>query len=157
MAQGCASSGDVLDLVEVAVNCEQNSLLYKVRKAGTGVCHTKDAEGNTRQTCYYRTCHRPRDPHLRLMQIRPTFEEFAALAADHSVVPVWAEVLADLTTPVAAFARVVGDEEGFLLESVDNGDRWSSLWSFIGRRPQGTLVSKRRSRVRGHRGSQASR
>ena len=75
------------------------------------------------------------------MQIRPTFAEFEALAADHSVVPVWAEVLADLTTPVAAFARVVGEEEGFLLESVDNGDRWSR-WSFIGRRPQGTLVSK---------------
>lgn len=75
------------------------------------------------------------------MHIRPTFDEFEALAAEHSVVPVWAEVLADLTTPVAAFARVVGDEEGFLLESVDNGDRWSR-WSFIGRRPQGTLVSK---------------
>ncbi len=50
-----ASSGDVLDLVEVAVNCEQNSLLYTVRKAGTGVCHTTDADGQTRQTCYYRT------------------------------------------------------------------------------------------------------
>ena len=48
-----ATSGDVLDLVEVA-NCEQNSLIYKVRKAGTGVCHTKDEAGQTRQTCYYR-------------------------------------------------------------------------------------------------------
>jgi len=75
------------------------------------------------------------------MQFRPTREEFRELARDHTVVPVWAEVLADLTTPVAAFARVVGNEEGFLLESVDNGDRWSR-WSFIGRRPQGTLVSR---------------
>ncbi len=50
-----ATSGDVLELVEVAVNCEQNSLLYRVRKAGTGVCHTKDHSGATRQTCYYRT------------------------------------------------------------------------------------------------------
>ena len=75
------------------------------------------------------------------MRIRPDFDEFAALAADHTVVPVWAEVLADLTTPVAAFARVVGDNEGFLLESVDNGDRWRR-WSVIGRRPPGTLVSK---------------
>ena len=33
------------------------------------------------------------------MRIRPDFDEFAALAADHTVVPVWAEVLADLTTP----------------------------------------------------------
>ena len=34
-----ATSGDVLDLVEVRVNCEQNSLLYRVRPRG-GVCHT---------------------------------------------------------------------------------------------------------------------
>ncbi len=49
-----ATSGDVLELVDVAVNCEQNSLLYRVRKAGAGVCHTKDDSGSTRQTCYYR-------------------------------------------------------------------------------------------------------
>jgi phosphoribosyl-AMP cyclohydrolase len=47
------SSGDVLDLVEVRTNCEQNSLLYVVRPRG-GVCHTIDADGNTRPTCYYR-------------------------------------------------------------------------------------------------------
>ena len=50
-----ATSGDVLELVDVRVNCEQNSLLYRVRKAGSGVCHTHDSDGNTRQTCYYRT------------------------------------------------------------------------------------------------------
>ncbi|MGB1506683.1 MAG: phosphoribosyl-AMP cyclohydrolase [Acidimicrobiales bacterium] len=54
-----ATSGDVLDLVEVAVNCEQNSLLYKVRKAGAGVCHTRNADGTTRQTCYYRSVDDP--------------------------------------------------------------------------------------------------
>ncbi len=75
------------------------------------------------------------------MQIRPTFDEFKALAASHRVVPVWSEVLADLTTPVAAFARVVGDGQGFLLESVENGDTWSR-WSFIGRNPQATIVSR---------------
>jgi len=50
-----ATSGDVLDIVDVRINCEQNSLLYRVRKAGSGVCHTRDGEGNTRSTCYYRT------------------------------------------------------------------------------------------------------
>ncbi|MEZ5244353.1 MAG: anthranilate synthase component I [Acidimicrobiales bacterium] len=75
------------------------------------------------------------------MPVLPEIDEFRRLAADHRVVPVWREVLADLTTPVAAFARVVGDGEGFLLESVEGGDRWSR-WSFIGRRPHGTLVSK---------------
>lgn len=54
-----ATSGDVLELVDVAVNCEQNSLLYKVRKAGSGVCHTTDGDGQTRQTCYYRSVSGP--------------------------------------------------------------------------------------------------
>ena len=49
-----ATSGDWLDLVDVRVNCEQNSLLYRVRPHG-GVCHTKDARGQTRKRCYYRT------------------------------------------------------------------------------------------------------
>jgi phosphoribosyl-AMP cyclohydrolase len=49
-----ATSGDSLRLVEVRVNCEQNSLLYLVEPLGKGACHTKDAEGNTRTSCYYR-------------------------------------------------------------------------------------------------------
>src|SRR5215470_9809648 len=48
------TSGDVLDLVEIRVNCEQNSLLYIVRPRKGGVCHTKDACGQTRVGCYYR-------------------------------------------------------------------------------------------------------
>jgi phosphoribosyl-AMP cyclohydrolase len=48
------TSGDQLDLVDVRVNCEQNSLLYLVRPAKGGVCHTRDAEGHTRCTCFYR-------------------------------------------------------------------------------------------------------
>jgi len=51
-----ATSGDTLKLVDVRVNCEQNSLLYLVRMVG-GVCHTKDATGHTRKTCYYRSIH----------------------------------------------------------------------------------------------------
>ncbi len=49
-----ATSGDQLTVVEVRVNCEQNSLLYLVRKVGAGACHTKDQNGNTRPSCYYR-------------------------------------------------------------------------------------------------------
>ena len=55
-----ASSGDVLHLVDVRVNCEQNSLLYRVRRATGGACHTKDpATGNTRSGCYYRVVETP--------------------------------------------------------------------------------------------------
>jgi phosphoribosyl-AMP cyclohydrolase len=48
------TSGDYLELVEVRVNCEQNSLLFKVRPAGQGACHTKGADGRSRSGCYYR-------------------------------------------------------------------------------------------------------
>ena len=50
-----ATSGDTLQIVDIRVNCEQNSLLYLVRMLGGGVCHTKDADGKTRTTCYYRS------------------------------------------------------------------------------------------------------
>ena len=73
--------------------------------------------------------------------IQPAREAFRALARTHTVVPVWREVLADLITPVAAFARVVGEEDGFLLESVEHGERWSRF-SFVGRRPLATLVAR---------------
>jgi anthranilate synthase component 1 len=72
-------------------------------------------------------------------EIRPGRDEFHRLAADHTVVPVWAELLADLETPVAAFSKLVGDGHGFLLESVEHGERWSR-WSFVGRNPVATLT-----------------
>jgi phosphoribosyl-AMP cyclohydrolase len=49
------TSGDYLNLVDVRVNCEQNSLLYLVRPVQTGACHTRDANGQTRTSCYYRS------------------------------------------------------------------------------------------------------
>ncbi|HEY9558661.1 MAG TPA: anthranilate synthase component I [Acidimicrobiales bacterium] len=78
------------------------------------------------------------------MTLRPSRDEFRALARDHTVIPVWRELLADLTTPVAAFARLVGDEPGFLLESVEHAERWSR-WSFIGRNPLATLTARGRT------------
>jgi phosphoribosyl-AMP cyclohydrolase len=49
-----ATSGDTLQIAEVRVNCEQNSLLYLVRLLGEGACHTKCADGTSRRSCYYR-------------------------------------------------------------------------------------------------------
>ncbi len=76
------------------------------------------------------------------MPIKPSPEDFRALARDHTVVPVWRELVADLVTPVAAFARLCRDgEPGFLFESVEHGERWGR-WSFVGRRPAATLVTQ---------------
>ena len=46
-------SGETFDVVEVRVNCEQNSLLYIVRPRRGGICHTKNRAGEPRN-CYYR-------------------------------------------------------------------------------------------------------
>lgn len=70
--------------------------------------------------------------------MRPSRDEFHALAAEHTVVPVWAEVLGDLETPVAAYLKLVGDGEGFLLESVEHAERWAR-YSFVGHDPVATL------------------
>lgn len=47
------TSGDSFDLLEVRVNCEQNSLLYLVRPRRGGICHTKNLTGEPRN-CFYR-------------------------------------------------------------------------------------------------------
>ncbi len=73
------------------------------------------------------------------LALKPSLEEFRALAAQHTVVPVWAELLADVETPVSAYLKLVGDSPGFLLESVEHGERWSRF-SFVGRNPSATLV-----------------
>jgi phosphoribosyl-AMP cyclohydrolase len=49
-----ATSGNILKLESIRVNCENNSLLYLVEPLGEGVCHTKDEDGKYRKTCFYR-------------------------------------------------------------------------------------------------------
>lgn len=46
-------SGETFDLIEVYVNCEQNSLLYKVRPRRGNICHTRNRDGRPRN-CFYR-------------------------------------------------------------------------------------------------------
>ena len=72
---------------------------------------------------------------------RPSLDEFRSLAREYTVVPVWREVLADLETPVSAFLKLVGDGDGFLLESVEHGQHWGRF-SFIGRDPVVTLIAR---------------
>jgi anthranilate synthase component I len=74
---------------------------------------------------------------------QPGADGFLELTRSHRIVPVWREVVADTLTPVAAFLRVVGESPGFLLESVEGGERWGR-YSFIGFNPLASLVARGR-------------
>jgi anthranilate synthase component 1 len=73
----------------------------------------------------------------------PDRATFLALAREHSVVPVWREVLADMDTPLSAFTKLVGERDGFLLESVEHAERWGR-YSFLGWDPVATLTLRGR-------------
>jgi anthranilate synthase component 1 len=79
----------------------------------------------------------------QLGQASPDLGTFSDLGRKHSVVPVWRELVADTLTPIGAFRAMVGDGPGFLLESVEHGERWSRF-SFVGRSPAATLVARGR-------------
>ena len=57
----------------------------------------------------------------------PNLETVKKLAAQGNYIPLYCEVLADMETPVSAFAKIAYDSEGnrspyaFLLESVEGG------------------------------------
>jgi anthranilate synthase component I len=71
----------------------------------------------------------------------PTREEFVRLAAEHGVVPVRREVLADLETPLSVYTKLAGDGPSFLLESAEHGERWGR-YSFVGFDPFLTLFGR---------------
>ncbi len=62
---------------------------------------------------------------------RPSPERFTELAAQGNLIPVVAEVMADLDTPLSIFRRLDDGETSFLLESVQGGEKWGR-YSFIG-------------------------
>lgn len=47
-----ATSGNEFELIDVFVNCEQNSLVYTVRPLGGNICHT--SYNGVANNCYYR-------------------------------------------------------------------------------------------------------
>ncbi|HET9595609.1 MAG TPA: phosphoribosyl-AMP cyclohydrolase [Anaeromyxobacteraceae bacterium] len=48
------TSGDMLKVEEIRINCEQNSLVYLVTPQGKGACHAKGPDGMPYKSCYYR-------------------------------------------------------------------------------------------------------
>jgi anthranilate synthase component 1 len=68
-------------------------------------------------------------------------DKFIELASSYVVVPISMQVLGDRETAVSVFEKLIGDAPGFLLESVEGGERWAR-WSFVGGRPEFTLVAR---------------
>jgi anthranilate synthase component I len=82
--------------------------------------------------------------------IRPTYDEFVGLAQRGNVVPIRCEILGDLETPVSAFLKIHRGRHGFLLESVQGGEKWGR-YSFLGTDPERVVT------VRGHTVEERSR
>jgi anthranilate synthase component 1 len=73
------------------------------------------------------------------MNIHPSREAFAGLAAQGNVIPVYTDLMADFETPVSAYAKLKDAGPSYLLESVEGGETLSR-YSFIGCRPRKVLV-----------------
>ena len=88
----------------------------------------------------------------------PTFAQFQQLAMHGNVIPVAESILADLQTPVSAFLRLCGEnEDGFLLESVEGGEK-IARYSFLGRQPrEHILFDGEQVTVRSNRGEAVHR
>ncbi len=73
------------------------------------------------------------------LRIRPDRAWFDALASEWPMVPVWAELLADVSTPVGLFPALAGDGPGLMLESVERSERWGR-YSFVAGDPAAVVV-----------------
>jgi len=75
----------------------------------------------------------------------PDRREFHRRAEKGNLIPVYREILADMETPVSAFAKLQrrGDPYSFLLESVEGGER-IARYSFLGTTPSHILRAKGR-------------
>jgi anthranilate synthase component I len=71
----------------------------------------------------------------------PSLEEFRALARGGKLVPLYREVFADHDTPVSAFRKIDSGGPGFLLESVEGGEKWGR-YSLLGSRPSIVFVAR---------------
>ena len=74
------------------------------------------------------------------MEISPDLAGFRRMAESLPVVPVTMSLLSDRETPVSVYGKLVGDRPGFLLESLEGGERWAQ-WSFLGWDPVFTVTS----------------
>ncbi|VBB06660.1 anthranilate synthase component i signature [Lucifera butyrica] len=69
----------------------------------------------------------------------PSREEFLSLAQENNVVPIYELLNADMETPISVYSKLVGEETGFMLESVEGGEHLGR-YTFIGLRPFQTFT-----------------
>src|SRR5437588_11120193 len=76
-----------------------------------------------------------------MTMISPSLEEFRKLASRGNLIPVLAEIVSDVETPVGAFQKIGRDGFSFLFESAERNEE-SGRFSFIGIDPL-LIVSQR--------------
>lgn len=73
--------------------------------------------------------------------LSPSRDEFRLLAQRGNLIPLYAELPADLDTPLSAFLRLRPGPYAFLLESVEGGEKWAR-YSFLGSDPFMVFTAK---------------
>ena len=73
------------------------------------------------------------------MQLNLSSEEFCELAQRQNIIALTAEISTDMETPVSVYYKLVGEEQGFILESADVNERFGRF-SFIGAEPLAQLA-----------------
>jgi phosphoribosyl-AMP cyclohydrolase len=48
------TSGDLLKVIEILTDCDQDALVYRVERLSSGACHTRNSDGTSRRSCFYR-------------------------------------------------------------------------------------------------------
>jgi len=76
--------------------------------------------------------------HARLFPAREVFRE---LARQGNLIPVYREIIADMETPVSAFAKIDTGDHSFLFESVEKGGKFAR-YSFLGASPCLTIQTR---------------
>ena len=69
------------------------------------------------------------------LNLVPSLEEARRLARSYDVVPLYAEFIGDLETPISAVLRFADEDSVFLLESAESAERFGR-YSFLGFDPK---------------------
>jgi anthranilate synthase component 1 len=80
---------------------------------------------------------------ITMLTCHPNKNEFLKLSKTYNLIPVYAEILADLETPVSCFLKMGDTPYSYLLESVEGGERLAR-YSFLAGEPSLVFKSKGR-------------